>query len=349
MIYLLAFLGGMILNLMPCVLPVLFLKAMSLQKRSWQYVAGIMSVFFVLGVLATFPGFIWGGQFDHAWFTWAVAAVCFALGLTYLDVWSLPNFGCREAESDFGKGVLTTVLSSACSGPLLGAVFAASLTQPAWKVVTLFLTIGAGLVTPYLLFPRSWIPKPGAWMDSLKKLAGVSMIATSAWLLAGSGWALMVAAVLCTIFGPVQGRRRFALAGVFIIFAVSLSAFTLLSKPYPSKPFHRDTYINGRIHNRIVVVEFTSKFCSTCQMNALTVQSYSVKNCLSKHDAILMQAMLPDTDAECLLKQLGFSSVPVLAIFPGVCDPIAIPDVVSKAQVIDSLEKAHESIEHLYR
>jgi thiol:disulfide interchange protein len=130
---------------------------------------------------------VWGGQFNLAWFTWGTAAVCFALGLTYFDVWHLPNYGCREAESDFGKGVLTTVLSSACSGPFLGAVFAASLAELWWKIITLFLLIGAGLVTPYLFFPRSWIPKPGVWMEWFKKLAGISMIATSVWLLGGMG------------------------------------------------------------------------------------------------------------------------------------------------------------------
>jgi thiol:disulfide interchange protein len=163
---------------MPCVQPVLFLKAMSMQRRSWQYVAGVLSVFFTLGIAACGPGFIWGGQFDHWWFTWGTAAVSFLLGLTYLDVWSLPNFGFREAQSDFGKGVLTTILSSACSGPFLGAVFAASLTEPPSKVITLFMLIGLGLVTPYLFFPRQWIPGPGAWMVWVKKLAGISMEVT---------------------------------------------------------------------------------------------------------------------------------------------------------------------------
>jgi hypothetical protein len=116
-----------------------------------------------------------GGQFDHPWFTWAVAAICFALGLTYLDVWHMPDFGFREAESDF-EGLLTTLLSSACSGPFLGAVFAASLTEPWYQTITLFMLIGAGLVTPYLFFPRQWIPKPGAWMVWVKKLAGLTMV-----------------------------------------------------------------------------------------------------------------------------------------------------------------------------
>lgn len=133
------------------------------------------------------PGFVWGGQFNYAWFTWGTAAVCFLLGLTYLDVWHLPGVGFKDSKSDFGKGVLTTLLSSACSGPFLGAVFAASLTEPAWKIITLFLLIGCGLVTPYLFFPRSWIPKPGVWMEWFKKLAGLAMIGTSVWLLGGLG------------------------------------------------------------------------------------------------------------------------------------------------------------------
>jgi suppressor for copper-sensitivity B len=128
--------------------------------------------------------------------------VCFALGLIYLDVWHLPNFGFCEAKSDFGKGVLTTILSSACSGPFLGAVFAASLTEPWYQAIMLFMLIGAGLVTPYLVFPRNWIPKPGAWMV-FKKLANVMLILTACWFL--GGWHCLNAVVQ-------HAKRRLKLA-----------------------------------------------------------------------------------------------------------------------------------------
>lgn len=157
------------------------------RRQSSQCIA--QPLFFTLGVAACGPGFIWGGQFDHWCFTWAIAAVCIAPGLTYLDVWHWPNFGFREAESDF-ECVLTTLLSSACSGPFLGAVFAASLTEPWWKIITLFMLIGAGLVTPYLVFPRNWIPRPGAWMEWVKRPAGISMVVTAVWLAAGGNWRL---------------------------------------------------------------------------------------------------------------------------------------------------------------
>ncbi len=342
MIYLLAFVGGLILNLMPCVLPVLFLKAMSMQRRSWQYVAGVLSVFLAFGVAACSPGFIWGGQFNHVWFTWGTALVCFALGLTYLDIWHLPNFGCREAESDFGKGVLTTLLSSACSGPFLGAVFAASLTEPSWKIITLFLLIGAGLVTPYLFFPRKWIPRPGAWMDTFKKVAGIAMIATSVWLLAGSSWALAGLIVLFWFTDIVDGRRRLALRGVLVATVMLLGIFTLVRQPYPIQPFNEIKLISLMHEDRVVVVEFTSKYCMTCQWNESTIQSYSVKKAMSDNKVVLMQAVMPE--GADILQKLGFTSVPVLAVFPGTDYPIVLPDVVNKSQVIDAVEKAHERV-----
>jgi hypothetical protein len=189
-------------------------------------VRGSLSLlFFTLGVAAAGPGFIWSGQFEHWWFTWAIAAGCIALGLTYVDVWRLPNFGFREAESDF-EGLLTTILSSACSGPFLGAVFAASLTEPWYQTITLFLLIGAGLVTPYLFFPRKWIPRPGAWMVWVKKLAGLSMIATANWRLGGSTAARVAFIFLLWLRTLADGRRRLALMEVC---DWDLSVFLMLS------------------------------------------------------------------------------------------------------------------------
>lgn len=339
MIYLFAFIGGILLNLMPCVLPVLFLKAMSMQRRSWQYVAGVMSVFFTLGVAACGPGFVWGGQFDHAWFIWAVAAVVFLLGLTYLDVWHLPNFGFREAESDFGKGVLTTLLSSACSGPFLGAVFAASLTEPSWKVITLFMLIGCGLVTPYLFFPRKWIPKPGDWMDVLKKLAGVSLIGTSAWLLAGSTAALVVVIILFWLRTLADGRRRLALSGVYCFLLLCLGAFTLWGHSYPVQQFDADELESLRHQQRVVIVEFSSRYCATCQMNEYTLQSLSVTKVMYENDVVVIKAMMPD--GLNLLKSLGYTSVPVMAVYPGTENPIVLPDVVTKTQIITAVRLAN--------
>ena len=133
------------------------------------------------------------------------------MGLAYLDLWHLPNFGFREGQSDFGKGVLTTILSSACSGPFLGAVFAASITEPWWKIITLFLLIGLGLVTPYLFFPRKWIPKPGDWMVWVKKLAGVSLILTGCGLV--DGW-VMATGILAKVFYSARLGRSQTIAAV---------------------------------------------------------------------------------------------------------------------------------------
>jgi thiol:disulfide interchange protein len=337
MIYLLAFLGGMILNLMPCVLPVLALKAMSMQRRSWQYVAGIMTVFLVLGVLATFPGFMWGSHFDNLWFTYTLAAIVFVMGLSYLDAWHLPYFGLREAQSDFGKGVLTTVLSSACSGPFLGAVFAATLTEPAWKIVTLFLVIGAGLSTPYLLFPRSWIPKPGAWMVTLKKIAGMTMIVTSFWLF--DTRLLALGLVLLVAWAGWHGGQRLALItamGVCLLMVcVPVLPQTDISDTY-NEADHR-FWMN---HNQIVLVEFTGNMCITCKINHEILNSHEVVQLIQKYDVKFMKATMPN--GRSVLKWLGYSSVPVVAVFPGLHEPIVLTDVVTKRQVIKSLEIANE-------
>ena len=146
-------LGGLILNLMPCVLPVIGLKILSFVEQSGQsrwnafllnvwFSLGLMSVFVLLASLAAFLNLGWGEQFTFTWFKVLMTAVVFAMALSFLGVWELPipgfagshtsqNLQEKEGVSGaFFKGVFTTILATPCSGPFLGALFAYTLSQP---------------------------------------------------------------------------------------------------------------------------------------------------------------------------------------------------------------------------
>ena len=209
-------LGGLILNLMPCVLPVLGLKLMSFAQQSGRarrevfemnlwYCAGLFAVFFALatasvaaniGLGSTNLG--WGQQFQFVWFRIAMIAIVFAFALSFLGVWEIPIPGFigeqaghvqtqEGAAGSFLKGVLGTVLATPCSGPFLGPVLGFTLTQSTAVTYAVFGAIATGMALPYILvglFPGlvRFLPKPGAWMATFKELLGFVMLGTVAYL-----------------------------------------------------------------------------------------------------------------------------------------------------------------------
>jgi len=219
----LGFLGGLILNLMPCVLPVIGLKLLSFMEQSghsrgralWLniwYSMGLLSVFLVLATLAAFLGFGWGQLFSYQGFNITLAAIVFAMGLSFLDVWEIPIPGFagsgRAVEltqqegvaGAFAKGVLTTVLATPCSAPLLAPAVAWAVAQPPMVIYSVFVAVGMGMASPYLVvgaFPEliRFLPKPGAWMDTFKQVMGFVLLGTVIFLLTFIPWPYVVPTV----------------------------------------------------------------------------------------------------------------------------------------------------------
>ena len=173
-IILLGFLGGLILNLMPCVLPVIGLKLLSFLEQSghrWQralalnlwYSLGLISVFLVLATLAVTLGLGWGQLFGYSGFDIALAAVVFTMGLSFLGVWEIPIPGFvgrgktlelaekEGAAGAFVKGVLTTLLATPCGAPLLASALTWAVGQPPIKTYAVFTAAGLGMASPYLV------------------------------------------------------------------------------------------------------------------------------------------------------------------------------------------------------
>lgn len=205
----LAFVAGFLLNFMPCVLPVVGLKLLSFVQQANSdrkrillmnvaYSAGLVSVMLVLATLAVFAGLGWGEQFSSVGFTVSLSVIVFAFGLSFLGVWEIPLPGFIGAASGqvkqegyagaFTKGILSTLLATPCSGPFLGAALAWAVTQPSYLTYGVFVVVGLGMASPYLvvgLFPSTirFLPKPGAWMETFKQAMGFVMIATVIYLL----------------------------------------------------------------------------------------------------------------------------------------------------------------------
>lgn len=234
----LALIGGIILNLMPCVFPVLSIKALSLVSHANQSAAQIRShgVVYTLGVLASFALLAvllillkaggaqigWGFQFQSPIFVLAVAYLMFAVGLSLSGVFfiggSVAGVGSSLTEKpgytgSFFTGVLATIVATPCTAPFMAAALGYALAQPAAKLLAIFLSLGLGLALPYLLltcWPRlqRWLPRPGMWMERAKQVLAFPMYAAAIWLV----WVLVQQAGVNAIVIALGGMLLIAFA-----------------------------------------------------------------------------------------------------------------------------------------
>ena len=242
----LAFVGGMILNLMPCVFPVLFLKGLALvqsansgsaQERSHLIRHGLV---YTLGILVSFWAIVavllvlratgshagWGFQLQSPVFLAVLASFMFFFALSLAGQFdiglSLTSVGGSLAEKQgyagsFFTGILATVVATPCTAPLMGAAIGFALAQTAGITFAVFTALALGLALPYLLLSLqpAWariLPRPGAWMEVLKQFTAVPLFATAIWL----AW------VYGQLFGPGNGVDQLALLlGCFLVLAIA--------------------------------------------------------------------------------------------------------------------------------
>jgi thiol:disulfide interchange protein DsbD len=208
----LALLGGLVLNLMPCVLPVLSLKAITVlesgesqaaaRKHALWYTAGVLVAFAALGVIivgirAAGHGIQWGAQFQQPVAIGLLVYVMLAVGLSMSGVFeiggSLGNVGSGLASrsgpsGDFFTGVLAVVVASPCTAPFMGSAIAFAFAAPVAIAFLIFLALGLGLALPFLLIGfvpavARLLPRPGRWMETLKQALAFPMYLTAVWLL----------------------------------------------------------------------------------------------------------------------------------------------------------------------
>lgn len=225
-----AILGGLILNLMPCVFPILSLKALSLARAgsgareakvdALAYTAGAVLICLLLGGLllalrAAGEQVGWAFQLQHPFSVLILLLLSAVITLNLMGLFEIPSFagGARLANQGgaaggFWTGALAAFVATPCSGPLLGAALGATLALPAWAALPIFGGLGLGLALPFLAIGfipalRRRLPKPGAWMERFRKIMAIPMALTSLaliWLLwrqTGSG-AMLGLALLIT-------------------------------------------------------------------------------------------------------------------------------------------------------
>jgi thiol:disulfide interchange protein DsbD len=386
----LAFLGGLILNLMPCVFPVLFLKGLALvnssnEERQRQRLHGLV---YALGIVVSFWVIVavllilraggrelgWGFQLQSPGFVAVLAALMFFLGLSLAGQFeiglSLTSSGGELARKQgfagsFFTGVLATVVATPCMAPLMGAAVGFALAQPAWMTFVVFTALGIGLAVPYLILSMQpqWtkvLPRPGAWMETLKQLTAVPLFATAIWLtwvyahLYGANgidrmthllMCFLVLAIAGWVLGRWPARWGSGIAAVLLIlFAISLPLLKARVERLTWQPYTPASFQAARASGHPVFVDFTAAWCLSCQVNERAVlDSAEVDSTLVTKDFVLLRADWTQYDPAITqaLAAVDRSGVPTYVIYPAGANSNAdvLPELLTRDIVLQAIDK----------
>lgn len=347
-ILLTALLGGFILNFMPCVLPVLSIKVLAVIAKAdsvaWHWragflatAAGVISAFLILAtllVLGKEAGLAigWGIQFQQPLFLAALALLTagFAANLFGLFEISLPGVvtsgisarspvgqGQLSLRGSFLTGVFATILATPCSAPFLGTAVGFGLAGSATDIFAIFTCLGLGLAIPYLALAAmpwlgAYLPRPGHWMVSLRRLLGIPLLATSIWL---------VTVILAEI-----GPRAIPPAGIW-------------------QPFDMARITREVASGHVVFVDVTADWCLTCHVNeSVVLDKFPVRNRLSHAGVVAMRAdwTRPDPRIDRFLQRYHRFGIPLYVVFgPGARQGEALPEIVTPGIAMAALDRAN--------
>ncbi|MET7143188.1 protein-disulfide reductase DsbD [Xanthomonas sp. PPL139] len=387
-ILLLALGGGLLLNLLPCVLPILSLKVLGLaqsgesrgraRSHALWYTLGVLASFAVVGGIAVAARLLWGFQLQRPGFVAVLVYLMFVVGLSLSGVFTLSaNLGgvgqslsTRSGPvGDFFTGVLACVVSSACIGPFMGPALGYALTAPPAMAMLVFLTLGLGLALPFLLIGfvpslAKRLPKPGAWMETLKQVLAFPMYLSAIWLLWVLGKQRGVDAVALLLIGATLlalglwwfERARWRghalgtrMASVLLLLAL-LPAWGVTRLPPPSASVERNTVAYSpqmldrlRTDNRVVFVNMTADWCVTCKANERNVfDSDAFRDTIKRVDAVYMKGDWTNEDPRisAFLAEHKAVGVPLYVVYGPGAPPTVLPPVLSQAVVEDALLRA---------
>ena len=404
----LAVAGGLILNLMPCVFPVLGIKILGFVNQAGHQRRKVVAhgLTFTLGVLVSFwslAGVLailraggdqlgWGFQLQSPVFVYGLALLMLVFALNMSGVF---EFGLRatavggELQSrdgyagSFFTGILATVVATPCSAPVLAPALGAALAVSTVESFTIFTAIGLGLSMPYLLlsiFPAAvkMLPRPGAWMETFKQFMAFPLYATTAflmWVLAaqtseegfrGALFSLVLVAMAVwsygrwTAPGASPGRVRLGVGALVFLGTVgiwsgwprgiSTAADAAARGEIVWEPWSPESVARYRAEGRSIYVDFTARWCATCQTNKkLVFASQEVKEFLARERVVTLRGDWTNKNPQITAELAAYqrSAVPFNVIWlPGRASPAILPELLTPGIVLEAFQQNVQSPAH---
>jgi thiol:disulfide interchange protein len=395
-----AILGGLILNLMPCVFPVLSIKAIGLVEQARKHPAAVRSkgLVFAAGVISSMLCLAavlltlraggeqigWGFQLQSPLFVTLLVYLLLAVGLNLSGVFEvgggLAGVGDGLTQGDsyrasFFTGVLTTLVATPCTAPFMAFAVGAALTQPPVFALCIFAALGFGLALPYLLLSfapwmRRALPKPGAWMDTLKQVFAFPIYASAAWLLwvlaqqtssFGLGAAL-AGAILIGLAAWAYQKSKSSAAGGRAAALITATLAVLLAIFLPVRfadvaaaasgvsaagahadgewqPYDAAQVAKLNAAGRPLLVNFTASWCLTCLVNERNAFTDSaVREVFRNKGVTLMKGDWTNRDPAITqaLASFGRAGVPLYVVYnskPGSTEPVILPQLLTASAV----------------
>jgi cytochrome c biogenesis protein CcdA len=320
----LAFLGGLILNLMPCVFPVLAMKALSLtrlggaarheiRREALGYVAGVLTAMLGLAVVLLVLRWLgatigWGFQLQSPVFVAVMAILVLAIALNLAGVFAI-NFGLRLGRTgNFVTGLLAVAVATPCTAPFMGGAIAAALVAPVAAALGFFLCLGLGLAAPFMVIAAlpgatRLLPRPGQWMVTLQRLLAVPMFATFVWL----AW----------------------------VFATQVNA-AALPAIRGAEPYTAARLAALRAEGRPVFVDMTAAWCITCLVNERAVLTRpDVQRALIGTTVLVGDWTNRSEAITEFLQENGRDGVPLYVFYPPRGTPAVLPQILTAGVVED--------------
>jgi len=395
----LALIGGLILNLMPCVFPVLGIKILGFVNQAGHQRGKIVAhgLIFTLGVLLSFwslAGVLavlrasgdqlgWGFQLQSAAFVYALAVLLLVFALNMSGVFEF-GLGATAVGGElqmksgyagsFFTGVLATVVATPCSAPFLAPALGAALAVSPIESFAIFTSIGIGLSTPYLLlsiFPGAVkvLPRPGAWMETFKQFMAFPLYATVGyliWVLAAQTgdeafrsvlFSLVLIAMAVWMYGrwnapgASAGRARFGIISLIVVGSCGLwlgwpKEVSTTAKPGEGpavvwEPWSPEAVAKLRAEGRTIYVDFTARWCATCQTNKkLVFGSNEVLKYFSDNKIATLRGDWTTKDQRITAELSAYqrSAVPFNVIWlPGKPAPVVLPEILTAKTVLEAL------------
>ncbi|MBQ3239677.1 MAG: thioredoxin family protein [Akkermansia sp.] len=420
-LFLSLFIGGLILNLMPCVFPVIGLKIMSFVElgggsrrkvfmHSLAFVLGILISFWIISALliifSNLEGLAnqpwtqwlstlwndtgsgnrsWAAWMQNEWIVYLILLLLLTLGLSMFGVFEIGVGATSAGQSmqnksglvgSFFQGLFVTVVATPCSAPFLGAAMPAAMAQPGVWMMLALTFMALGLAFPYILlgiFPSlvKYLPRPGAWMESLKQGLSFLLFAAAAWILyvylafipaeqqANILWVLVGLVVFSAAFWvygrwcPMYKSMRSRIIGLVVALLLAAGG-VFCSMPTPQNRHAEDTHTTpvwvewsdaamqqALDEGKPVFVDFTAKWCATCLANKSVAYTDEVYEAFRKGNVVLMRAdkTRPSPAIDEAMRKLNRSSVPVNALYLPDAEPAITIELLTPGYMLEFLSK----------